>query len=231
LALNLVICRAGDHSLHRNWLTPHQPKNFELWINYFGTEAMKYAEDADFYWQSGGTKYPELYQFIHEYLDIIQQYDAICLAEDDIDCDATTINKTFEIFHQYDLWLAQPSLSPDSYTSHPITLNVPNNQLRFTNFVEIMIPVFSTGALLACYPTFKESDSGWGLDFIWSKIMGNPTQKIAIIDAVTVRHTRPIGHGDLYLNLSRTREEDAENISRVWGIPLPYQMITYESVV
>ena len=42
-------------------------------------------------------------------------------------------------------------------------------------------------------PLFNSNLSGWGLDFVWPKFVDKPKTELAIIDEVTVRHTRPVG--------------------------------------
>ncbi len=60
---------------------------------------------------------------------------------------------------------------------------------RPTTFVEIMAPLFSKNALAKCLPTFGENHFGWGLDFVWPKLLDY--QNIGIIDEVSAKHTRP----------------------------------------
>ena len=45
--------------------------------------------------------------------------------------------------------------------------------------------------LMNLFQTFDLSQSGWGLDLLWAKMLDN--DKIAIIDDVNVIHTRPVG--------------------------------------
>jgi hypothetical protein len=67
-----------------------------------------------------------------------------------------------------------------------------NFKYRETNFVEVMIPCFNQVAFLKILPTLSENISGWGLDHLWPKLLGN-TAKVGIIDEVSIFHTRPIG--------------------------------------
>ena len=45
--------------------------------------------------------------------------------------------------------------------------------------------------LMSLFQTFDLSQSGWGLDLLWVKMLDN--DRIAIIDDVNVTHTRPVG--------------------------------------
>ena len=72
--------------------------------------------------------------------------------------------------------------------------------MRYGRFVEVMAPIFSREALEVCKPTFVESRSGWGLDWVWPALCRDAVlDRIAVIDATPVRHTRPVG-GELYRN-------------------------------
>jgi hypothetical protein len=225
---NLVVCRAGDTSLHPLWLHPPEDKNFDVWINYFGTQPGKYVNDCLIYKESGGTKFPELYDLINENLEQILTYDTVWLPDDDIVTDVAAINQMFQIFNEHELWLAQPSLHPNSYYSYSITLKNDGCSMRCTNFVESMVPVFATKILLKLLHTFKESVSGWGLDFIWPKLLGNPRDKVGIIDSVAVFHSRPAGAGELYQQTRKPANDEMVNLTAKYKISLPYPMVTYQ---
>jgi hypothetical protein len=228
---NLVVLRAGDGSLHPQWLIlPRQQQEFDLWVDYYGgTEPGKYRDTCDWYRESGGTKFPKLYSLIKENLDKVLKYDAVWFPDDDIACDTTIINHLFTLFHQYQLDLAQPSLSPDSKYSFLITINQPEYELRYTSWVEPMVPLFGRDALIKCLDTFNESQSGWGLCWVWPKLLGYPQNKIAIIDGVTVKHTRAVGRGDLYRGLKIQPGEEKRQLMQKYQIP-GCEIFNYRSV-
>lgn len=193
----LIIARVGDKFLHSNWIkgaTPH----FDIFLSYFGDTPNKYQEDCTYYEQRKGAKWPILYEIISSNLEWQKRYDAIWLPDDDLLIDADKINRMFALFTGLGLDLAQPALSIDSYFSHASLLQVQNSIARYCNFIEVMAPIFSNSALCKLKNTFNQSPSGWGLDNLWPHLLNNPEHnKIAIIDAISVTHTRPIG-GDLY---------------------------------
>jgi hypothetical protein len=45
--------------------------------------------------------------------------------------------------------------------------------------------------------TFGESISGWGLSYLWGRLLPYPEYKTAVVDAVSVVHTSPIRQGTL----------------------------------
>jgi len=190
---NLVIVRAGDSSLHPRWLQGGENRAWDLVVSYFGDDAERYLRPDVQRVDSKGTKWPALGVFLENNRELISQYDFVWLPDDDIDCKSNDIDRMFKVAEQEDLSLCQPSLAPDSYFSFPITLTIPFFKLRYTNFVEAMVPCFRRDLLLECVPTMSDTMSGWGLEYVWSALANTSGGRVAIIDAVTVVHTRPVG--------------------------------------
>jgi hypothetical protein len=89
--------------------------------------------------------------------------------------------------------------------------------MRFTNFVEIMCPCFSRHALELCRPYFRENRSGWGLDFLFPKLLGFPNRSIGIVDAATIIHTRPVG-GPLHKLVRESGSSPSEDLDRLRAV-------------
>lgn len=147
---------------------------------------------------SKGLKWPGLFELIEKYRELIQNYDYIWLPDEDLDCNCEQINRLFEISREYGIALAQPSLTPNSYFSHLITLHNPCFRLRYTSIIEIMAPCFRRDALFDLLPTFNGNLSGFGLDYVWPELLARRGFSSAIIDDIQVRHTRPVGGGTYY---------------------------------
>jgi len=213
----LVIGRVGDRSLHPHWLQGAQPL-FDVYLSYFGDEPEKYKDQAQYYEQVKGGKWPVLARIVQENPEIMQKYDAVWMPDDDLLIDAHQINRMFQFFMAFELQLAQPALSEDSYFSHSSLLK-PHVQsvLRYVNFIEVMAPIFSKACLTQLTPTLSQSPSGWGLDNLWPNLLNNPDKTaIAVIDAVTVVHTRPVG-GELYKkNPELSPKRDVEQLQLLY---------------
>ena len=181
---NIIISPVGDTSCHKTWIKGKNRK-FDLMLIYHGTEDNKYREDADYYLQmTDKYKLGKISEAINKLYDVVKQYDAIWLPDDDITTDTRNINRLFKLFHKYDLDLAQPSVL--GQVNHGITRPNWRCKLRYVNFVEMMCPLFKTDALLKILDTFKLNSSGWGIDFLWGEILEN--NELAIIDSVIVIH-------------------------------------------
>ncbi|OIJ10773.1 hypothetical protein BKP35_13165 [Anaerobacillus arseniciselenatis] len=202
----LIIARVGDDSLHHEWLSSIEHKNFDLCISYFGDTPGRFKEDSDFYFESKGPKWPIIKEVLSKLGEKINQYEAVWIPDDDISTNTPNINRMFERFIEQGFELAQPALTTESHHSHFITIEQPDYLWRYCNFVEIMVPIFSKSALGICWDTFDYCQSGWGLDLLWPKLLGFPHKKMAIIDETPVFHTRPIGAGTLYNGISPHHE-------------------------
>lgn len=215
----LVFCRASDQSLHKQWLIPSNERSFDLFIEYYGEKPDMYIDDCEYYsHHTEGSKWTRFPTLLKKHQELIFSYDAIMIADDDISMSSSSINKAFKTFTDHNLLLAQPALSLDSFYSHEITRQKNNFVLRYTNYVEGMLPIFSQDALKICWPTFEKCVSGWGLDQIWFTVLGEPKNKIAIIDAVPVKHTRAVFHGDLYITTKIDPWSELENIKKEYGV-------------
>lgn len=196
---NLVVLRAGDRSLHGQWIAG-APRDFDLFVSYYGNEPDRYRADTPLWEARKGPKWPCIGDLLQAQPELLERYDTFWFPDDDLAVDTATINRMFALFRGLALALAQPALTPESFHGHPMLLQRPGHVLRRTGFVEVMAPIFEREALRACLPSFGRSRSGWGLDFVWPRLVGAEGRAaMAILDATPVWHTRPLG-GELYRN-------------------------------
>jgi len=116
----------------------------------------------------------------------VAAYDYVFMWDDDILPVSFDPVEFVSILRRNRVDIAQASLTTDSYSFHPITVVHPNPVGRLTNFVEIMCPVYSSKIWPSIYPYIEPdvNEMGWGYDLI-------PLGRKAIVDCMTVRHTRP----------------------------------------
>lgn len=188
---NLVIACVGNDSLHKEWLKVEEP-NFDLILIYYGDgKEFDYINDCKLLVQGKGFKFKLIESFISEYWDDIKDYEYISFTDDDLLGDAHCFNNLFLKMKEYNLWIAQPALSIDSFINHPELKQDPDKILRYTSFVEIMTPTFDSKILDKIKHTITDTDSGWGLEFLWFDMLGAPRNKFAIIDETPIKHTKP----------------------------------------
>lgn len=80
--------------------------------------------------------------------------------------------------------------------NHPLLINNSASQIRLANFVEVMALCLSTACLQRVLPTFSGTQSGWGIGWLWPRLVESPQTGIAVVDDIVIRHTRPLGGPD-----------------------------------
>jgi hypothetical protein len=218
----LVVLRAGDQSLHPQWLAGGaigEGRNWDLHISYFGDLRRPYRNrgvDITLSFEKG-TKSAGTVACLEKLAGRIDPYDWIWLPDDDLWTELPNLNRFFEIVAEYQLDLAQPALGAGSYIAHKITVQRPHMKLRFTTFVEIMAMCFSRKALGICLPYLDATISSWGISMLFPKLLGYPERGIAIIDETPVVHSRPVGGPNIALSrkLGANPRQEAEDLMRM----------------
>lgn len=192
---NLVVVRAGAKSLHADWLdAPYEARSWDLIVSYFDDAAYRAHTP-----QPGvqailikGGKWDGLFKTFAQFTQH-SDYARIWLPDDDIATTGTDISAMFAQAQAHDLAVCQPSLTPDSYFSHFLFMTCPGFSLRYTNYIEIMIPCLSAELFAQALPLFEETMSGFGLDYIWCRLPAAGRYKAAVLDQIAMHHTRPVG--------------------------------------
>lgn len=194
---NCVISAVGKNSLHKMWTEGNG--DFDLHLIAYDDSLEQFRGDADFACHIKGYKLKVIYKYLEANPQFKDMYDYFFFPDDDIQMDAATINALFEAMCHYGLKIAQPALRMSYYT-WPHTLYNRYSKLRYTNFVEMMAPCFSREALQKVLFTFNENETGWGTETHWPLLINATRRDMAIIDEVSVIHTRPIQSGQAIHN-------------------------------
>jgi len=228
----LAVVRCGDSSLHGTWSTPD--RDFDVAVSYFGKDERKQFPEASHVHRYKGGKWDGLYDFFAQNPQVIDQYDYFWLPDDDVSSSAVDVNRFIQIAIDHDLQVSQPTLTLQSDYSHLITVHHPRFLLRYTNFVEIMVPLLTRDLMKRTLERMEDSMSGFGFDFIWPSWTKNPLRQVAIVDVVQVHHARKRADGELIKTIamagtSNTAELRREMASyglggeaRIDGVPVPY---------
>ena len=210
---NLIVVRAGDQSVHPEWLASRHRRNFDVYVSYYGATPDRFRAEADHYHAEAGLRWPTHDRICREQWSLLERYDYVAFVSDDVQAPQAAWNALFSACRRYGLDLAQPAI--EGYANHEITKPQSGSILRYTNFVEIMCPIFDRTALRKLRGTFAESVSGWGLDCLWGSLLPYPQFKLAIIDSVRVRHARPQGTGSLTPMLTALGIDPREEMDRL----------------
>ena len=170
----------------------------DIWLHDWTGKA-EFPVPEDYEWEAKtsmkGHKWPAIHEFNQRAL--FDGYEAVAFWDDDLVASARDIELLFHLGTMTGLDLWQASLTKDSETAWPKLISQYRNEyphLRKTDFVEIMMPVFSQRGLRACSATFGMSETGWGLGKLWPKelkrVIGEA--RMAVVDMVQVGHPDPI---------------------------------------
>lgn len=185
------------------------------------------AGDANFdvitidYTQTPTFKYPGIYKAVQ---GLPCTYDYYWMPDEDIYLSTRSINRMFEQMARFGLDLGQPSVedSKRSFPSWPMFVHKPGPVFRPMLFVEVMCPCFSLKGLMTCLGSFPKSNSGWGLDIVWAKLLDY--QHMGLLNNIVVRHTRPpIQGSNLYKILKESPSKEMRRLIEEYDvIMIPY---------
>lgn len=138
--------------------------------------------------QRGAPKFILLNRMLKgENLDL---YDFVIICDDDISFPDRFVENYLALVSRYELALAQPARTHNSFIDHPIVEQFDGLTARRTRFVEIG-PVFSVRKDIyhLIFPFDESSYMGWGYDFVWPCLIEKMGLRMGIIDATPVEHS------------------------------------------
>lgn len=218
----LVFSSFGDHDNIRCWLRGR--RHFDLWLCYYGDGPDRYRDDCTYYFRRKGGKFPNLHYAYGQWKHLLKRYDAIFVADDDIIIDAGGINRLFSLGKRYRLWLLQPAFDPAGKISHPITQQVPDTLLRYTNFIEVTCPLFKKEKLDAFMAVYDPVLVGWGVDYWFLHALGPDIRdRVAVVDAVSCINPHDVAKGGVreidLLQDKMTRKSTWKGLQKAKKIP------------
>lgn len=217
----LVVVRAGrSHRFSALVNSPRTTRSWDIALSFYDDSELPVRGIVDWVHRCPGGKWDGLWWFFAEHGESLNGYDYYWLVDDDIETDAECIEALFAYVRRHGFQLAQPALTWDSYFSHRLTLACPGFLHRHTNLVEIMAPIVSAKLLTKLLPFFRDTRSGFGLDWCWQTLVPEPARQIAIIDCLPVRHGRPLRQ-NLRSAMQRegiTPEQERERIATAHGV-------------
>lgn len=224
---NAVFVPVGKDSLHRQLLKGDA--DFDLHLLIYDGSYNKFCNDSDFVACDAGYKMDMVCRYLHRHPELFEKYEYFFLLDDDIVISTEDVNRLFSMMREYQLKIAQPSLVMSYYT-YKHTAFHPFYILRYTNFVEMMMPCFSRDALKAVLPTFEQKIRWCGIEMHWPVLVGSNHKDMAIVDAVSAKHTRPVQSWNSLSQLQQENYLKKHNLS--WSIEmyggLPLDNVDFE---
>lgn len=201
LSRNLVVVRAGDGSLHETMIPGAVAGWYDLVVSYFGVDPERFRTPHENRVDVRGGKWDGLGRTLEELGELQSRWDYCWLPDDDLDISPESIRNLFAVMRGHRLAVAQPALSHDSWFTFIQLLRCQSFELRWIDGIELMAPCFSMQVLEQVRPIFSQTLSGYGLDSLWCRLEQDNRKRCAVIDSIEMRHTRPVGGGQLYENM------------------------------
>ncbi len=217
----LVFVQAAHDYRH-----PFPPdREFDVLINIYDALAPGDLHQAEIVVAQNGTKTTAVRKLLADAPELLTRYEAVLFLDDDIEISGADVERLFQIFESQGLDLAQPSLTADSACAYA-ALKQPAaaSGVRPVSMVEIMMPLISRRALLACGEAFSASVSGWGVDALLAKLVRERFgDTIALVADVVAAHERDVDleEGALYRYLRGRGIEPAHVAIRHGTSPWP----------
>lgn len=213
---NLIICAAGNDSLHRQWYVPE--RSYDILVLYYGNGGTEQLNGTcDYCSAQKGYKielarnflFPHFYQNRNFY----KEYEYIWFPDCDIELVPIEVDKMFALAKERDAVLFQPSiankLNPERFDPKSnwggwqYTHTNINTCYRRITHPEIMMPGFSIWAwenvFLRSIFLFPHYRVGWGIERVWYILSRsyNPFSppNHFIFDDIRAYHTKPVGVG------------------------------------
>jgi hypothetical protein len=151
------------------------PRDFDVVIAWYGSDeavARSLRELADLFVPITGGKFQNLWRMWRRGELLIEHYDSVFVADDDVSLESRQIAALFRRRRELDAWILTPAHSPRGSVSHPALLCRRAWDHHFTNFVEVNAPLFRSDALIRFLEEFDGSLVGWGVDHWYMNVLG-----------------------------------------------------------
>ncbi|WP_316736896.1 DUF707 domain-containing protein [Pedobacter aquatilis] len=222
---NIVIAPCGNKSylFNSSWLKDNQNRDFDICLMFYheNIDNPKLYEHVDYFFHLKDFKYLMLHKLLTEIKpEWISEYEYFYFLDDDIEIETLEINRMFNLSKAFNASVSQASLSSDSYCSWPIFKLNNHCFLRYVGQIEVMAPLFDRTTLLLCLPTFTGTLSSWGIDSVWSRLLNYSESKMIVFDDLQMKHTLPVGGGELYKKLGVDPRQEWVEITNKYGAKL-----------
>jgi len=215
----LVIVRAGTRSLHPHWLGPEGfERNWDLQLSTYdeGLDPLPQADLPTVV--DTGTKWDSMVRHFQNQPELLDRYSHIMLADDDVMMRGEDINRLFELSEEHGLAISQFALSRDSWVTYPALMQCPGYRLRYTNHIDCMAPCFESAHLKSLLPFIEKYPTGWGADHTWAMLMDEPAYRCALVDEMTMVHTRKFNSDILHATFALRGMDPDDEVRQVLAL-------------
>lgn len=217
----LLVSRVGRNGRFQSWLKGNEPPIFDLFLSFYNPSFVPSVTIGNFMECRPGFKVEGYGGFLLDNANLVDEYDYVAFFDEDLEASADAINGAFRLCSKYNLKIAQPALTKNSYFTFAALLQQRAFDLRFTNFIEMMCPIFRRDILKKIEPLYRSGYES-GIDLIWCNLVAEGPRDFAVLDAFPVYHTEPVGGAKEANGFTgkRTYMDDISEIITFFSLPL-----------
>jgi len=190
---------------------------YDTWYNYYNgkPETVKNGIGSSKYYSTiNKHKWPTIIDIISLYRHIIEKYEYVYLIDNDVKFARSDLDYFIKEVTPKKVQIVQMALARMNGT-HPHLLYRGRKGLIRVKFCEVMAPLIRVDVLLEMYDKgyLSESESGWGIDYIWGKFYDN-----WLVQDCVMYHTKKVSSTQWVMSDGRTPMMELEAIKRKYKI-------------
>ncbi len=125
----------------------------------------------------------------------LEEFDWLIITDDDIAVPTNFLDQFLFVLQHFGFKIGQPAHNLVSYATFKVTRRHWGTIARRTGFVEVGPLVALHRDTFEAMVPFPPGNMGWGRDVHWSYLAEKHGWAMGIVDALPIRHLRPIGIG------------------------------------
>jgi hypothetical protein len=196
-------CRNEEESKN-HWRRTHHNRNYQILAVQYGDFVPEEGTYDDLIVMKGfkWTISKELYKKFD-----FTEWEYVGFYDDDVVLDFCTMDESFIVAKQNNFKAFQISLEAGSESQWKCTQNLEGTEYAYTNFIEIMCPVFNRSVLPKFMDLVNAYDvyCGWGLDYVLAEYLDADP---AVIHSIKMYHPSRPQTGSTYDKSSAFKEMD-----------------------
>lgn len=160
-------------------------------------------------------KWPAIDLIAREFC-FFENYKYLLFLDEDVHISFEDLERLFGLAQKHNTSICQASLSSSGYPTHPHLRHQPGHTgPRRVRFCEVMAPLLNSLTFFALFNkgVFRESQSGWGIDYLWGNLVEN-----YVFDEVQMTHTRPISSNHWRMPNGLTPGQELVHVCRKFNI-------------
>ena len=185
-----IFVSAGDRQTFATYALENLRDTFDILIFQYGSKELEHHQKmgARLLAQGTGSKFNALKEIFRNRPDVFSHYETIWVCDDDLIRENGDYRILPNVLAALGAQIVSPAHSLKGKISHEIMLPVLGRHFfRFTSFVEMTCPVFSSKALQKFLEQYDGSLSGYGDDWWYLNVIGaNEHNVVGVVDTVTV---------------------------------------------